>query len=186
MTMVGHKMYAPKGIAALYVRDGVALEPHVYGGGQEHGLRAGAENTALAAAPGAAAELAAHELGNGAHHRTARLRDRLHAGLTRALGERVTLNGPAEPRLPNILNISIDGTLGHELLAAVPEIAASTGSACHTGDPTPSPVLTAMGIEPARALAALRLSIGRWTTPDDVDRAAELITAAAQSTGGRA
>ncbi|MEV6114019.1 cysteine desulfurase family protein [Streptomyces sp. NPDC052109] len=181
LTVVGHKMYGPKGIAALYVREGVALEPLVYGGGQERGLRAGTENVALAVALGTAAELAAEELATGGHDRIRHLRDRLHAQLTQALPGRVHLNGPAEARLPNTLNISIDGTRGHELLAAVPEVASSTGSACHSGHHTPSPVLRAMGLDVDRALSALRLSLGRWTTPADVDMTARLLTAAAGS-----
>ncbi|MXM67653.1 aminotransferase class V-fold PLP-dependent enzyme [Streptomyces sp. HUCO-GS316] len=179
LTVVGHKMYAPKGIAALYVRDGVTLEPLVHGGGQERGLRAGTENVALAVALGAAAELAARELAGGGHDRIRALRDRLHTELTKALPGRVHLNGPAEPRLPNTLNVSIDGIRGHELLAAVPEVALSTGSACHSGDHTPSPVLHAMGLDDARALSALRLSLGRWTTGEDIDLAARLLAAAA-------
>jgi cysteine desulfurase len=87
----------------------------------------------------------------------------------------VLLNGPAEARLPNTLNVSIRGTTGHELLAALPGIAASTGSACHSGTHEPSPVLTAMGLETDRSLSALRLSLGRWSTTDDLDRAADQI-----------
>jgi cysteine desulfurase len=173
MTIVGHKMYAPKGIAALYVRQGVALEPLIYGGGQEHGLRSGTENVALTAGLGAAAQLAAEELADGGAQRIATLRDRLHTGLTARLPGRIHLNGPAEPRLPNTLNISIDGIRGHELLDAVPEMAASTGSACHSGNHRPSPVLSAMGLPETRSLAAIRLSLGRWTTADDIDRTVE-------------
>ena len=87
-------------------------------------------------------------------------------------------------RLPVLLNISIDGIRGHELLEAVPEIAASTGSACHSGDHRPSPVLSAMGLPKTRSLAALRLSLGRWTTADDIDRTVELITAACEQRAG--
>ncbi|MET7620529.1 cysteine desulfurase family protein [Streptomyces sp. NPDC005408] len=178
LTVVGHKMYAPKGVSALYLRHGVTLEPLLYGGGQEHGLRAGTENVALGVALGTAAQLAAADLASGGPERVAGLRDRLHASLVEALRGRVHLNGPVEPRLPNTLNISIDGVRGHELLAAVPEIAASTGSACHSGTRTPSPVLHVMGLDDARSLGALRLSTGRWTTAHDIDRAAEaLITA---------
>ncbi|WP_369221230.1 aminotransferase class V-fold PLP-dependent enzyme [Streptomyces sp. R39] len=92
---------------------------------------------------------------------------------------RVHLNGPGGRRLPNTLNISVDGVLGHELLAAVGEIAASTGSACHSGTHTPSPVLTAMGLDTARALGALRLSLGRWTTAGDIETAAAALVRAA-------
>jgi cysteine desulfurase len=184
LTIVGHKMYAPKGIAALYIRPGVTLEPLTYGGGQEHGLRAGTENVALAVALGTAAQLAADNLASGRHH-VRHLRDRLHNRLLEALPDRVDLNGPANERLPNTLNISIHGTIGHDLLAATPGIAASTGSACHSGTPEPSPVLTAMGLETARSLAAIRLSLGRWTTTEDVDRAADLIAASAVRTAAR-
>jgi cysteine desulfurase len=177
LTVVGHKMYAPKGIAALYIRSGVTLEPLIYGGGQEHGLRAGTENVALAVALGTAAQLAADDLAADGHHRVQLLRDRLHDQLVRSLPERVLLNGPARARLPNTLNISIRGITGQSLLAATPGIAASTGSACHSGDHQPSPVLTAMGLDADRGLSALRLSLGRWSTSEDIDRAAELITA---------
>ncbi|MFD5234645.1 cysteine desulfurase family protein [Streptomyces qaidamensis] len=179
LTIVGHKMYAPKGAAALYVRDGVQLEPVVYGGGQERGLRAGTENVALAVALGTAARIAAAELADGVPTRVAALRDDLHQRLTAALPGRVHLNGPEKNRLPNTLNVSIDGVLGHELLAAANQIAASTGSACHSGTHTPSPVLTAMDVDPARALGALRLSVGRWTTPGDIETAATALTRAA-------
>ncbi|WP_245996975.1 cysteine desulfurase family protein [Streptomyces armeniacus] len=179
LTVVGHKMYAPKGIAALYVRDGTRLEPLVYGGGQEHGLRAGTENAALAVALGKAAQLAEDDLAAGGNHRIAALRDDLHQRLAAALPGRVRLNGPREARLPNTLNVSIDHCRGHELLHAVPEVAASTGSACHSGEHTPSPVLTAMGLPPERALSALRLSLGRWNTPEEIDTATRLIGRAA-------
>ncbi|WP_246150172.1 cysteine desulfurase family protein [Streptomyces qinzhouensis] len=180
LTVVGHKMYAPKGAAALFVRDGVVLEPVAYGGSQERGLRAGTENVALAVALGAAARLAADELAGGGPDRTAALRDRLHHGLAAGLPGRIRLNGPERERLPNTLNISVEGALGHELLAAAGRIAASTGSACHSGTHAPSPVLTAMGVEPARALGAVRLSLGRWTTAEDVETAAAALTAAAR------
>lgn len=178
LTVVGHKMYAPKGVAALYVRRGVRLEPLVYGGGQEGGLRAGTENTAFAVALGAAAELAAAELADGAGRRAEVLRDRLHRGLEDALPGRVHLNGSARHRLPTTLNVSITGVPAHELLAAVPRLAASTGSACHSGSRSGSPVLRAMGLDEARALAAVRMSVGRWTTAADVDRAAGLLATA--------
>jgi cysteine desulfurase len=186
LTLVGHKMYAPKGIAALYIRPGVTIEPLVYGGGQERGPRAGTENVALAVALGTAARLAAQDLAAGRHHHIRYLRDSLHDQLTEALPGRVMLNGPARDRLPNTLNVSIRGITGHELLDATPGIAASTGSACHSGDHQPSPVLTAMGLDTDRGRSALRLSLGRWSTQDDVDRAAELITASAGAPDPRA
>jgi cysteine desulfurase len=179
LTVVGHKMYAPKATAALYVRDGVRLEPVVYGGGQERGLRAGTENVALAVALGTAAQLADQELADGQAERISALRDALHRRLTEGLPGRVHLNGPAKDRLPNTLNVSIDGTLGHELLAACPEIAASTGSACHSGTHSPSPVLSAMGLPAGRALGALRLSLGRWSYERDIETAAAALIRAA-------
>jgi cysteine desulfurase len=96
-----------------------------------------------------------------------------------ALPGRVHLNGPAGQRLPNTLNLSIDGIHGHDLLAAAPTMAASTGSACHSGTHAPSPVLTAMGLDTGRALGAVRLSLGRWSTGADIETvAAALISAA--------
>lgn len=169
LTVVGHKMYAPRGAAALYVREGVRLEPVVYGGGQELGLRAGTENVALAVALGTAAILAADDIDAGLPHRLVALRDELHRLVDAAFPGRVHLNGPADQRLPNTLNISIDGTRGPDVLAAAPAIAASTGSACHSGVHTPSPVLTDMGRTPDQALAALRLTLGRWTTSRDIE-----------------
>jgi cysteine desulfurase len=179
LTIVGHKMYAPKGVGALYVRDGVPLEPLVHGGAQESGLRAGTENVALAVGLGEAARLAEEALADGEPDRLRCLRDRLHDRLSDALPGRVVLNGPRARRLPNTLNVSITGAEGHALLAAAPSLAASTGSACHSGSHEPSPVLTSMGVDRARALAALRLSVGRWTSESDVDRVADLIVASA-------
>jgi cysteine desulfurase len=179
LTLAGHKMYAPKGIATLYLRPGLTLEPIVYGGGQEHGLRAGTENVAYAVALGTAADLGRNALDTEPHRLTG-LRDRLHQALDTALPGQVHLNGHPARRLPNTLNISITGILGTDLLATVADMAASTGSACHIGTTEPSPVLTAMGLDRDRALAAVRLSLGRWTTTADVDRAAQLLAAAAQ------
>lgn len=178
LTVVGHKMYAPKGVAALYVRAGTPLEPLIPGGGQERGLRAGTENVALAVALGTAADLAGQHVDGGGPQRITCLRDRLHDRLDALLPGRVSLNGHPTQRLPNTLNVSIAGEDAQALLARVPEVAASTGSACHTGDPEPSPVLRAMGIPHKRALAAVRLSLGRWTTGDDVQRAASLLAGA--------
>lgn len=181
LTIAGHKMYAPKGIGALYLRPGLNLEPLIAGGGQERGLRAGTEPVALAVALGTAAQLAAHDLATGALARIAELRDLLHQQLTELLPGRVHLNGHPTHRLPGTLNISITGTRGDQLLAATPGIAATTGSACHTGIPEPSPVLTAMGHPAERALAALRLTLGRWTTHQDIQQAAEQIAATART-----
>jgi cysteine desulfurase len=183
LTLVGHKMYAPKGIAALYVRAGTTLVPLVEGGGQERGLRAGTESVADAVALGAAAELAGKELANGSPSRLEHLRNRLHDTLAACLPDRVRLNGHPVRRLPNTLNLSIAGTRGHELLAECTTVAASTGSACHAGTHEPSPVLSAMNVSEDTAFAAIRLSLGRWTTDVDIERAAAAIAAAALKDG---
>lgn len=175
LTVVGHKMYAPKGIGALYVRPGVPIQPLIHGGGQERGLRAGTENVAFIAALGQAAALARADL-PGSALRLAGLRDFLHRELERLLPGRVHLNGHPIERLPGTLNVSVDGVRGRALLAALPEIAAATGSACHEGVDAPSDVLLAMGLPGERANAALRLSLGRWTTEDELRRAAQLIS----------
>jgi cysteine desulfurase len=178
LTVVGHKVYAPKGVGALYVRDGVPLAPMIFGGGQERGLRAGTENVALIVALGVAASIAAERLG-AEQPRLRGLRDRLHRRLVERLAGAVQHNGRPTERLPNTLNVSIDGVVGQQVLAATPQVAASTGSACHAADPEPSGVLLAMGLSRERALGALRLTLGRWTTQTEVDIAAVLLAAAA-------
>lgn len=182
-TIVGHKMYAPKSIAALYIREGVPMVPIVGGGRQEHGLRAGTENVAFAMALAAAAELAVTALAQGEPHRLTMLRERLVAKLTEALPGRVHLHGHPSRRLPNTANLRIDGISGHAILAAAPEIAASTGSACHSGTHEPSPVLQAMGIANDTALGSIRLSLGRWTREQDIDTAVGALTRAASAGG---
>lgn len=174
LTVAGHKLYAPKGVGALYVRKGVQLEPIIAGGGQESGMRAGTENVASLVALGTACLLACEELVE-SQMRLGSLRDRLHQRLEQSLPGMVHLNGHPTERLPNTLNVSIDGVIGEEVLAATPGIAASTGSACHAGTTSPSIVLSAMGVERARALGALRLTLGRWSTTDEVDQAASLL-----------
>jgi cysteine desulfurase len=177
LTVVGHKMYAPKGIAALYVAPGTSVRAIVGGGGQEHGLRAGTENVAYAVGLGKAATLAAAALDAGETERLRDLRDRLHAALEDRLPGLVQLNGHPSERLPNTLNVSIEGSRALTVLDRLDDVAASAGSACHSGNDTPSPVLTAMGISRERALSALRLSLGRWSTDADVDDAAIAIAA---------
>lgn len=177
LTVAGHKLYAPKGVGALYVRSGVQLHPLIHGAAYEGGRRAGTDNVPYAVALGAACALAAEKLAAGEAERLQALRDRLHHRLAERLP--VRLNGHATERLPNTLNISVLGAVGNDLLAAVPEVAASTGSACHAGVSRPSDTLLAMGIEPAAALGALRLSAGRYTTPEEIDYAADRIIEAA-------
>ncbi|GCE45535.1 cysteine desulfurase [Thermosporothrix hazakensis] len=176
LTIAGHKLYAPKGIGALYIRRGLDLEPSIYGASQEQGRRAGTENVAFMVALGIACLLAQKHLGS---PRLQELRDLLQQRLEHLLPGLVHLNGHPSERLPNTLNVSIDGTIGEQVLAATPEIAASTGSACHEGMAEPSEVLLAMGLSQQRAMAALRLSLGRWTTEEEVEQAARAIARSA-------
>jgi cysteine desulfurase len=174
LTLAGHKMYAPKGIGALFIKKGTAIDALVHGAGQESNRRAGTENMPYIVGLGAACEIARHFLP--LINRVRQLRDRLHQKIELGLGSgRVHLNGHPEHRLPNTLNISIQGTVGEELLNEIPEIAASTGAACHAGSTEPSSVLLEMGLSREQALGALRLSLGRWTTEKDVDTAADFI-----------
>lgn len=174
LTMAGHKLYAPKGIGALYMRAGVALQPVIQGAAHERGQRAGTENVAYIVALGQAAELAQHYQ----HDATQKLlqhRDRLWKLLQERLGDRITLHGHPTERLPNTMNFSIAGWIGDELLEACPSIAGSTGSACHAGKIDVSPVLAAMGVETSMARGAVRLSVGRFTTEEEVEYAAEAL-----------
>lgn len=174
LTVAGHKLYAPKGIGALYIRDGVKLEPLIHGAGHEQGRRAGTENVPYIVGLGKACELARLGLPE-TTSKLRSLRDRLWDRLKAGLGERVILNGHPEKRLPNTLNANFVGHVGAELLAKVPEIAASTGSACHEGKVTQSPVLCAMGVPPEVGRGALRLTVGRFTSEEEIDRAAEAL-----------
>ncbi|HLL55633.1 MAG TPA: cysteine desulfurase family protein, partial [Myxococcaceae bacterium] len=178
LSVAGHKMYAPKGVGALYVRDGLTPQPLLHGAGYEGGRRAGTANVPYIVGLGVAAEMAAYALATGEPERIRAMRDRLH----RALGARldVRLNGHPTERLPNTLNVCVPGVVGNALLARVPEVAASTGSACHAGEDHPSDVLLAMGVEPKLALGALRLSLGRGTSDEEVDFAAERLAQAAR------
>lgn len=171
LTVAGHKLYAPKGIGALYKRHGLKLEPVIYGGSQESGLRAGTENVAYMVALGMACLLAQRQLSQG-QGRWRSMRDTLQKLLERHLPAQVQLNGHKTERLPNTLNVSIDGIVGEEVLDMTPEIASSTGSACHEGSTDPSPVLMAMGCSKERASGALRLTLGRWSTEEEMERAA--------------
>ena len=128
----------------------------------------------------AACELAHEQLGE-SQARLRRLRDELHHRLEQALPGRLSLNGHLDERLPNTLNISVEGVVGEEVLAATPEIASSTGSACHEGSTDPSPVLMAMGQTRTHALGALRLTLGRWSTGDEVEQAARLLARSVDS-----
>ena len=177
LSIAGHKLYAPKGVGALVVRQGLKLAPLLHGAGYEGGRRGGTLNVPYLVALGEACRIAGEVLGvEGERLRS--LRDRLQ----RNLGPLCPLlNGHPTERLPNTLNVSIPGVNTNQLLARTPGVAASTGSACHAGSDKPSGALLAMGLSPERALSALRLSVGRFTTEDDVDRAASELIAAARS-----
>jgi len=176
LTLAGHKLYAPKGIGALYVRQGIQLEPLIYGGGQESGRRAGTENITYIVGLGTACAVAQENLADGSVQRVQYLRDLLEQRLAELLPETLHLNGHRTERLPNTLNVSVDRIIGEEVLAATPQIASSTGSACHEGSTEPSAVLMAMGLSRARALSALRLTLGRWSTEDEIRQTAGLLT----------
>jgi cysteine desulfurase len=179
LSIAGHKLYAPKGVGVLYVRKGVTLEPFMHGAGHESGRRAGTENTPYIAGLGKAAEVARQSLPD-ATERLRSLRDRLWQRLQAGLGERVVLNGHPEQRLPNTLNANFVGHVGPELLQKVPGIAASTGSACHEGQIIYSPVLCAMLVPRELSRGALRLTVGRFSTEEEIDRAAEMLIGAAK------
>lgn len=169
LTVVGHKFYAPKGVGALYIRRGLQVESLIHGAGHEAGRRASTENVAGTVGLGEACRLAGENLAEAAG-RLRELRERLYQGLMQQ-GVQLALNGHPTERLPNTLNLSFTGIDSNSLLAALPEIAASTGSACHAGETEPSAVLLAMGTPREQALGAIRFSLGRWTTAEEVDQA---------------
>jgi cysteine desulfurase len=166
LSVAGHKLYAPKGVGALYIRRGLKLEPLVHGAGHEAGRRAGTENLLLNTGLGAACELATAWIGMEA---VQRLRDLFWRRLRAEFGERVVLNGHPMERLPNTLNVSFPGRIGADILHAMPEVAASTGSACHAGSIQLSPVLEAMRIPADVGMGAIRFSLGRTTTEEEVE-----------------
>jgi cysteine desulfurase len=166
LTLVGHKFYAPKGIGALYVRRNVTLEPLIHGGGHERGLRSGTESALLVAGLGAACALA---MDLEPMERIRALRERLWRGLQQVFGDAVVLNGHPELRLPNTLNVAFLGRIGAEVLARLDDVAASTGSACHSGRVELSPVLSAMKVSERVGMGAVRFSLGRTTTDAEID-----------------
>jgi cysteine desulfurase len=166
LSIAGHKLYAPKGVGALFVRRGVSIEPLTHGAGHEGGRRAGTESALLAIGLGKACELA-RDLNTMDRVRT--LRDHFWQGLSDQFGDRVVLNGHPTYRLPNTLNVSFVGRIGAEVLERLDGVAASTGSACHSGRIELSPVLEAMDITPEAGMGAVRFSLGRATTRDEID-----------------
>ena len=184
LTLAGHKFYAPKGVGALYVRSGTPIRSVLHGAEQEHGLRPGTENVASIVALGAAAAMAQRSLPAASEHLRA-MRDHLQQRLAAAVPN-LQLNGHPERRLPNTLHVSFPGASGRALLGEAAEVvAASVGSACHSEHDAVSGVLAAMGFDSARASGAVRLSVGRGTTRDEVERAAEALVCAWQQLHAR-
>ncbi len=173
LSLAGHKLYAPKGIGALYIRRGITLEKQMHGAGHESGLRAGTENVLAITGLGKACEIAARDL----EHHAAQMHElceRLHAGLIRRL-EGVRRNGHAQHCLPNTLNLSFHHLEANAILSQLTEVAASAGAACHSDAITISPVLEAMAVPLEWAMGTVRFSVGRMTTAEEIDRAVTAI-----------
>lgn len=177
LTISGHKVGAPKGIGAMFVRRGTPLEPLMHGGTQDRGRRPGTENVAMAVGFARAAELAVAEM-DVECARLGRLRDRLEDALVARIPDAV-VHGRDAARAPHILNISVPGTDSEALLMALDlqGVACSAGSACQSGSVTPSHVLSAMGVRPDLAVAAIRMSLGSLTIEADVERVSDLFPA---------
>ncbi|MBN2808307.1 MAG: cysteine desulfurase [Deltaproteobacteria bacterium] len=178
LSLSGHKVYAPKGVGALWVRSGVRIEPLLHGGGQEKGLRSGTENLAGMAGLGLACEILTAGMADEAT-RLRRLRDRLEMKLAAALDQQLIFHGHRQLRVPNTCSLSVPYVDGESLLAHLDldDIAVSAGSACSSGEHRGSPVLRAMGIGPELAQGSLRISLGRWTTAAEVEIFVEKLTA---------
>lgn len=177
VSVSAHKMYGPKGIGALYVRRGrprIRLEPILFGGGQERGLRSGTHAVHQIVGLGAAAELSREALTNGEVDRTRALRDRLWDGL-RARIDEIYLNGSWEHRLPNNLNVSFAYCEGEAMMMAIKDLAVSSGSACTSASLEPSYVLRALGVDVELAHTSIRFGIGRFNTEEEIDYAIDLI-----------
>ncbi len=181
LSIAGHKLYAPKGVGALYIRRGTPIEPLIHGAGHERGQRAGTESALMTAALGAAATLATNF--EPMRHIQA-LRDRFWQQLQSAFGNRIALNGHPQLRLPNTLNVSFVGKIGADVLAGIDGVAASTGSACHSGIVELSPVLRAMGVTPEVGMGAIRFSLGRGTTDAEIDAVVARLRRTASAQGG--
>jgi cysteine desulfurase len=176
LAISGHKLHAPQGVGALYVRKGTQLQPLFYGGRHERQRRAGTENVAGIVGLGRAAELAFAGLANGEVQEMAILRDRLQSAVLNAT-EASGVNGGTAPRVPNTTNIYFDHTEGEALIIAMDlkGLAASTGAACSSGATEPSHVLTAMNLTPERARASIRFSLGKQNTEEEINFAVKMI-----------
>ncbi|MBN2340722.1 MAG: cysteine desulfurase [Deltaproteobacteria bacterium] len=174
LSIAGHKLYAPKGVGALYIRYGAMVSPVLRGAGHERGIRPGTENVASIVGLGVACEIAGRTMKDESG-RIKKLRDHLFALLQKDI-HGIRLNGHPQERLPNTLNVQFPGVSASTLLANTPQIAASGGSACHSGSEKPSAVLLAQGVTPEAAITSVRLSLGRLTTEGDVQLAAAALT----------
>ncbi len=174
LSVAGHKLYAPKGIGALYIRPGVQLEKLMHGANHEGNRRAGTENIILMAGLGKACELIEQNLGEYAGHMAA-MRDRLEQGLLES-GHYARVNGHSTQRLPNTCSIGFRSMEADRVLASLPTVAASAGAACHSDQVELSHVLEAMRVPTQYAMGTLRLSVGRFTTADEINRALTEIT----------
>ncbi|MCK6586613.1 MAG: cysteine desulfurase [Polyangiaceae bacterium] len=173
LSVAGHKLYAPKGVGALYVKRGTPLVPFALGASHERGLRPGTENVASIVGLGAACEAIRRDL-TSASARMKRLRDLLWDRLASGVAG-LALSGHRELRLPNTLNVRFPSVSGTAVLEGAPDVAASTGSACHEGQESASAVILAMGVAPQEALGSVRLTLGRSTTEGEVVRAADAL-----------
>jgi len=177
LSISGHKIGAPKGIGALFIRRGTPVSPLMFGGSQDRGRRPGTENVAMAVGLARAAELTVAERVEECRRLTA-LRERLEAALLQSIPDAV-IHGRGAPRAPHVTSISVPGTDSESLLMALDlrGVACSAGSACQSGSITPSHVLTALGVPADLASAAIRMSLGSLTTDDGIARVAELFPA---------
>lgn len=179
LSIAGHKLYAPKGIGALYIRSGTRISPVLHGAGHEQGLRPGTENTPYIVGLGAAAHMALRSFEENGQ-RLRELRDDLYKRLSAAIGG-LTFNAPQEQRLPNTLSVNFPGVVGAKLLAATDGLFASTGSACHSGTAKMSSTLRAIGLSEDVAQGTVRLSLGWNTTREEIEIAAEMLIGAWES-----
>ena len=181
LTIAGHKIYAPKGIGALFIKRGIELEPIIHGAGQERGLRPGTENVLEIVGLGKACEVAKRDLEQNLSHMSA-MRDRLARQITESLDD-VRRNGHSEQSLPNTLSLSFLDIEANKLLEQISDrVAASAGAACHSGGVTISSVLKAMQVPEEWAKGTIRLSTGRKTTAAEIDTAASVIIDAVKKT----
>ncbi len=177
LSVAGHKLYAPKGIGVLYVREGIRLEKLIHGAGQERGWRAGTENVILSVGLGEACTLIDENLEAYQSH-MGRMRDLLESGLHRVFSG-IRIHGSAALRLPNTSSVGFKGTKANEVLAQLTGVAASAGAACHSDHVAVSHVLKAMGVPIEFAMGTLRFSVGRNTTEDEIHQAIQELTGAA-------